>query len=46
MLERTDPKESRRLLALAQADAAERWRLYEQLAEVERTVPHGSQDEE
>jgi pyruvate-ferredoxin/flavodoxin oxidoreductase len=40
MLERSDPEGARRLLALAQADADERWRLYEQLAGVERTVAH------
>ncbi len=40
MLERTNPAQARRLLALAQADVDERWRLYEQLARVERTVPH------
>jgi hypothetical protein len=27
-------------MALAQADVEERWRYYEQLAGVERTVPH------
>jgi len=40
MLERTDPERARHLLALAQSDADERWRLYEQLARVERTLPH------
>ncbi len=40
MLERKDPVAARRLLALAQADADERWRFYEQLAKLERTVPH------
>jgi len=40
MLERADPERSAHLLALAQSDADERWRLYEQLARVERTLPH------
>jgi pyruvate-ferredoxin/flavodoxin oxidoreductase len=40
MLERTDPERAAHLLALAQSDADERWRLYEQLARVERTLPH------
>ena len=39
MLARTDPAEARRLQSLAQADADERWRLYSQLAQVERTLP-------
>src|SRR5690606_18737720 len=33
ILERTDPAEAKRLAALLQADADERWRYYEQLAE-------------
>jgi pyruvate-ferredoxin/flavodoxin oxidoreductase len=40
MLERTDPQRSRHLLSMAQADADERWRYYEQLAHVERSLPH------
>jgi pyruvate-ferredoxin/flavodoxin oxidoreductase len=40
MLERTDPERSRHLLTLAQADVDERWRFYEQLARIERTIPH------
>jgi pyruvate-ferredoxin/flavodoxin oxidoreductase len=40
MLARTDPERSERLLDLAQAAIDERWRFYQQLAEVERTVPH------
>jgi pyruvate-ferredoxin/flavodoxin oxidoreductase len=40
MLERSDPERSRHLLALAQQDVDERWRYYEQLAELERTIPH------
>ena len=39
MLERSDPQRARHLLALAQADADERLRFYEQLAGLERTVP-------
>jgi pyruvate-ferredoxin/flavodoxin oxidoreductase len=40
MLERTAPDRARELMTLAQADIDERWRYYEQLAGVERTVPH------
>ena len=40
MLARSDKERSEHLLTLAQADADERWRLYSQLAGVERTVPH------
>ena len=40
MLHRADPERARVLEALAQADVDERWRYYEQLAQVERTVPH------
>jgi len=40
ILERTHPERAARLAALAQADADERWRYYEQLAGVHRTVPH------
>jgi pyruvate-ferredoxin/flavodoxin oxidoreductase len=40
MLARTDPERSDDLLALAQAAVDERWHFYEQLAGVERTVPH------
>jgi pyruvate-ferredoxin/flavodoxin oxidoreductase len=39
MLERVDPKRAEYLSALAQADADERWRLYEQMAQMERTIP-------
>jgi pyruvate-ferredoxin/flavodoxin oxidoreductase len=38
MLMRADPAASERLLALAQADADERWRYYTQLAGLERTL--------
>jgi pyruvate-ferredoxin/flavodoxin oxidoreductase len=40
VLERSNPERAQHLMALAQADANERWRFYEQLARVERTVPH------
>ena len=38
--QRTHPERAAELAALAQADADERWRYYEQLAGIERTVPH------
>jgi len=40
MLARKDSERSNHLLALAQADADERWRLYSQMAGMERTVAH------
>jgi len=40
ILTRTHPDVARDLLALEQADVDERWRYYEQLAAVSRTVPH------
>jgi pyruvate-ferredoxin/flavodoxin oxidoreductase len=40
MLARTAPEEFERLMALAEEDARERWRYYEQLAGVSRTAPH------
>ncbi|MEX2621016.1 MAG: pyruvate:ferredoxin (flavodoxin) oxidoreductase [Egibacteraceae bacterium] len=40
MLARSDPERAARLLALAQADVDERWRYYEQLVGVERSVVH------
>jgi pyruvate-ferredoxin/flavodoxin oxidoreductase len=40
VLGRTDPEAAGHLAALAQADVDERWRLYEQLAGIERTVAH------
>ena len=40
MLARSDPERSRHLLAMAQSDVTERWRYYEQLAHVERAMPH------
>ena len=40
MLERSDPARARELQELAEADVAERWRYYEQLAGVERSLAH------
>ncbi len=40
MLARTDPDRANLLLDLAQADIDERWHYYEQLAALERQVPH------
>jgi pyruvate-ferredoxin/flavodoxin oxidoreductase len=39
-LQRTHPERAAELAVLAQDDADERWRYYEQLAGIERTVPH------
>ncbi|MBK8481506.1 MAG: pyruvate:ferredoxin (flavodoxin) oxidoreductase [Proteobacteria bacterium] len=39
MLAKAKPEHAQQLLALAQEDVNERWRLYEQLAGVERNVP-------
>ena len=39
VLQRTQPERAAELAALAQDDADERWRYYEQLAGIERTVP-------
>ncbi len=40
VLQRTQPDRAAELAALAQADADERWRYYEQLAGMHRSVPH------
>jgi pyruvate-ferredoxin/flavodoxin oxidoreductase len=40
VLRRTHPDRAAELAVLAQADADERWHYYEQLAGIERTVPH------
>ncbi len=40
VLRRTQPERAAELAALAQADADERWRYYEQLAGMHRSVPH------
>ncbi len=39
MLARSKPEQAKRLFELAQQDINERWRLYEQLAGIERAVP-------
>ena len=46
MLARANPAQSERLLALAQRDIDERWRFYEQMAGVERSVPDRMELEE
>ena len=43
ILERTDPARARELSGLLQADIDERWRYYEQLAAMHRTVSHHSE---
>ncbi len=40
VLQRSQPERAAELAALAQADADERWRYYEQLAGMHRSVPH------
>jgi len=40
ILQRTNPERATELAALAQADANERWRYYEQLAGIHRSIPH------
>jgi pyruvate-ferredoxin/flavodoxin oxidoreductase len=45
ILERTDPERATELAELAQADADERWRYYEQLAGIHRVVPHVHHDQ-
>ncbi len=40
ILERTNPERAAELAELIQADADERWRFYEQLAGIHRSVPH------
>jgi pyruvate-ferredoxin/flavodoxin oxidoreductase len=40
VLQRTHPERAAELAVLAQDDADERWRYYQQLAGIERTVPH------
>jgi pyruvate-ferredoxin/flavodoxin oxidoreductase len=40
ILQRTDPERAAELAALSQADADERWRYYEQLASIHRSIPH------
>jgi pyruvate-ferredoxin/flavodoxin oxidoreductase len=40
ILQRTDPSRAGELARLLQADVDERWRYYEQLATIHRSVPH------
>jgi pyruvate-ferredoxin/flavodoxin oxidoreductase len=40
ILERTNPERAAELAVLAQADADEKWRYYQQLAGIQRSVPH------
>jgi len=44
MLTRSDPARADRLMKLAQRDIDERWRFYEQMAGVERSVPDRMED--
>jgi pyruvate-ferredoxin/flavodoxin oxidoreductase len=46
MLARANPERAEHLFELAQRDIDERWRLYEQLAGVERTVPDQELEQE
>ena len=45
MLRRSDPERAEQLAAMAQADVDERWRYYEQLGGVERTLTDEQTDE-
>jgi pyruvate:ferredoxin (flavodoxin) oxidoreductase, homodimeric len=45
ILQRTNPERAAELATLAQADADERWRYYEQLAGIHRSVPHAQPGE-
>jgi pyruvate-ferredoxin/flavodoxin oxidoreductase len=44
VLARTQPERAAELAQLAQADVDERWRYYEQLAAMHRSVPHVHHD--
>ena len=46
MLARSNPAQSERLMALAQRDVDERFRFYEQMAGVERSVPERMETQE
>ena len=46
MLSRTNPKAAEELFAAAQADIDDRWHLYEQMVQVERTARYVDHDEE
>jgi pyruvate-ferredoxin/flavodoxin oxidoreductase len=45
ILRRTEPERAAHLAALMQADVDERWRYYQQLTAMERTIPHEPDDE-
>jgi pyruvate-ferredoxin/flavodoxin oxidoreductase len=45
ILGRTEPERAAHLAALMQADVDERWRYYQQLTAVERTIPHEPDEE-
>jgi pyruvate-ferredoxin/flavodoxin oxidoreductase len=46
LLAKTDPERAVRLAELEQSEVDERWRHYEQLGAMERTVPHRTEDGE
>jgi pyruvate-ferredoxin/flavodoxin oxidoreductase len=46
ILGRTQPERAAHLAALVQADVDERWRYYEQLAAMERAIPHERDEED
>jgi pyruvate-ferredoxin/flavodoxin oxidoreductase len=46
ILQRTDPVRARELSEMLQADIDERWRYYEQLSAMHRTVPHPTHEDE
>jgi pyruvate-ferredoxin/flavodoxin oxidoreductase len=46
ILQRTDPVRARELAEMLQADIDERWRYYEQLSAMHRTVPHPTHEDE
>jgi pyruvate-ferredoxin/flavodoxin oxidoreductase len=46
MLAQADPARAKHLAKTAQSDADARWRLYEQIAGVQRTVTENGEDEE
>jgi pyruvate-ferredoxin/flavodoxin oxidoreductase len=45
MLTRANPERAAHLMAMAQADADEKWSYYSQIAGVERSMPHETPDE-
>jgi hypothetical protein len=46
MLAQADPERAKQLAKSAQADIDARWKFYEQVAGVHRTVPEGEEDAE